>query len=58
MLEYFGKYKTKLTATDWIKEFNHVGFFIDFSFVSVLEEWARSGAAGSTLTYVDCSAIF
>ena len=54
----FREIQNKLAATDWKKEFHPVGFFIDFRFVSVLEEWARSGSAGSTLTHVDCSAIF
>ena len=42
--------QNKLTATDWKKKFHPVGFFIDFGFVSALEEWAGSGSAGSPLT--------
>ena len=44
MLKYFGKYETNSPQ------------LTDFGLVSVLEEWAGSGSAGS-LTHVDCSAI-
>ena len=53
----FREIRNKLTATDWKKEFHSVGLFTDFDFVSVLEEWAGSGLAGSSLTQVDCSPI-
>ena len=53
----FWEIQNKLTATDWKKKFHPVGFFIDFGFVSVLEEWAGSGSAGLPLTHVDCSTI-
>ena len=46
----FWEIQNKLTATDWKKKFHPVGFFIDFGFVSALEEWAGSGSAGSPLT--------
>ena len=53
----FWEIHNKLTATDWKKKFHPVGFFIDFGFVSALEEWAGSGSAGLPLTHVDCSTI-
>ena len=53
----FWEIQNKLTATDWKKKFHPVGFFIDFGFVSALEEWAGSGSAGLPLTHVDCSTI-
>ena len=57
MLEYFGKYKTNSPLLTGKRSSTPLAFFIDFGFVSALEEWAGSGSAGLPLTHVDCSTI-
>ena len=48
----FWEIQNKLTATDWKKKFHPVGFFIDFGFVSALEEWAGSPLAHLSRTWI------